>query len=109
MAGRVDPPAIVVKASTVKVLMKTVGWSPAELARRARLDQSALARLLRGDLRPGARSIAGLLLAFSARFPAIGFYDLFELREIDGTLIAPLVEDDDDTREEDASPQAVTA
>jgi transcriptional regulator with XRE-family HTH domain len=72
------------------VLVNAAGWTMAELARRSRLDQSAVARLLRGDLRPGPRTIAGLLLAFSDKFPKIGFYDLFELIEHDGRIITPV-------------------
>lgn len=88
-----DPPLIAVKAQTVDMLRKAAGWSTAELARRACLDQSAVARLLRGDLRPGPRSIGGLLLAFSGQFPRIGFYDLFELISEDGTILTPQVDD----------------
>ena len=73
----------------------------AELARRARLDQSAVTRLLHPvddprRLNPGPRSIAGLLLAFTDRFPSIGFYDLFKLVDDDGRVIAPTAPDEGD-------------
>jgi lambda repressor-like predicted transcriptional regulator len=96
----IGPPKIEVKQAAVAVLLQAADWSMAELARRARLDQSAVARLIRRDLRPGPRLIAGLLVAFSTRFPKIGFYDLFELVEEDGTVLFP---------QADALPDMITA
>lgn len=84
-------PAIEVKAESVKVLLRAAGWSPADLARRAKLDQSAVGRLLRRDLRPGPRSMAGVLSAFAKRFPEIGFYDLFEVFDENGEPVSPPV------------------
>ena len=119
---RVDhggPPVIVVKTSTVTVLMQAAGWTKAELSRHARLDAGAVGRLLLPEgspdrIRPGQRSIGGLILAFNTRFPKIGFHDLFDVVEEDGSLIAPLGEAETDDSlvtptEEDDRPQAVTA
>lgn len=85
------PPPLVVKTTSVSVLISAAGWNMAELAKRSRLDQSAVARLLAGKIRPGPRAIAGLLLAFSSQFPTIGFYDLFEVHDEDGTPLRPQV------------------
>lgn len=72
--------------------MNAAGWKAAHLAKAADLDQSAITRLLSGDLRPGQRSIAGLLVAFSTKFPNIGFYDVFDVIDSNGAVIVPEVE-----------------
>lgn len=87
-------PAVRVRVGTVESLLNAADWSVAELARRAHMDHSAVSRLLRGDLQPGNRSIAGLLHAFSERFPKVGFNDLFELF-LDTGDAAPLAPVDD--------------
>lgn len=74
--------------ATVEALLSAAGWTVAELSRRARMDHSAVARLLRGDLSPGGRSIAGFLHAFSEPFPGVGFYNVFEL-VVDDVAVAP--------------------
>lgn len=92
--------------ASVESLLRAAGWTVAELSRRAHMDHSAVARLLRGDLSPGNRSIAGLLHAFSEKFPKIGFYDLFELGA--DSDAPPLSAVEDSAEPEDAS-EVVTA
>lgn len=86
-------PTVAVKATYVELLRDAAGWTNADLARRSGLDQSAIARLLRRELRPGTRVIAGLLAAFAGPerveadgtvfpagpFPDITFAHLFDL------------------------------
>ena len=98
-------PAIRVRVGTVESLLNAADWSVAELARRAPMDHSAVSRLLRGDLQPGNRSIAGLLHAFGERFPKIGFGDLFELYLDAGNAALAPVEDAD----EDEAPARVAS
>jgi transcriptional regulator with XRE-family HTH domain len=81
-----------VRAPAVKLLLNAAGWKPADLARASGLDGSAITRLLNGDLKPGQRSISGLLVAFYQRFPNIGFYDVFEVLDGEGNTIAPQTE-----------------
>ena len=93
-------PTIRVRVATVESLLNAADWTVAELSRRARMDHSAVARLLRGDLSPGGRSIAGFLHAFGQQFPRVGFYDVFEV-VVDDAAVAPpalSVYDDEEPR-----------
>lgn len=74
---QVSRPATVIKFETVVALRNAAGWTNAALARRMGMDQSAVKRLLAGELRPSNASIAGFILAFRERFPKIAFEDLF--------------------------------
>jgi transcriptional regulator with XRE-family HTH domain len=89
---RSHDPSLAVRASAVRLLLNAAGWKPADLARASGLDGSAITRLLNGDLKPGQRSISGLLVAFYKRFPTIGFYDVFEVLDGEGNVIAPQTE-----------------
>lgn len=98
-------PTIVIKVETVVALRNAAGWTNAELARRMRMDHSAVTRLLGGELRPANKSIAGFLFAFRQRFPKIGFDDLFELalEGDEAASLAPVEVDEDDEEPQEAS------
>lgn len=61
-------PDTYLNTSKVLTIMKLAGWTRAELARRMHMDQSAIARLLAGELQPSHRSIASLLIAVWRQF-----------------------------------------
>ncbi len=109
---QVGQPTIRVRVASVQALLRAAGWNVAELSRRAHVDHSALSRLLRGDLNPGNRSIAGLLHAFGEKFPQIGFNNLFELGLGTDVPLAAVEDEDADVAVEDeatAGDEAATA
>lgn len=69
--------------------MAAADWTKADLARQSGLDQSAVARLIDGQLRPGWRAIGGLVQAFTGRFPMVGFYELFDVVDGGGAVLRP--------------------
>lgn len=66
--------------------MDLARWSKKDLAERAGLDQSAVGRLLSGELQVGPRSIPGLIYAVRERFgDKVHTCNLFEVLGPDGT------------------------
>jgi transcriptional regulator with XRE-family HTH domain len=71
--------------------MDLAGWSKKDLAGRAGLDQSAVGRLLSGELQIGDRSIPGLIYAVRDRFgDTVHTCNLFEMIAPDGTAMSCL-------------------
>lgn len=62
-------------------LLDGADWNVAELARRMHMDQSTVNRLINGELRPGPKSIAGLIFAFAGPQEGDVIPDDFEVLE----------------------------
>ena len=81
--ARGRPPTVEPRIERIQEIMTRLGWSPAELARRAGLDVSVVYRLLREEKQLGLNSLMGLLAAFGDVFPDADLDDLFdELLEV---------------------------
>jgi transcriptional regulator with XRE-family HTH domain len=84
-------PDMFLNTSQVKTIMRLAGWNRAELARQMNMDQSAINRLLDGELQPGHKSIASLLVAIWRRFEdtEVGLGELFHYVDEDGRPVKP--------------------
>jgi hypothetical protein len=84
-------PDMFLNTSKVKTIMGVAGWNRAELARQMNMDQSAINRLLDGDLQLGHKSIASLKVAIWRRFPDIDLDldELFHYVDEDGRPFTP--------------------
>jgi hypothetical protein len=84
-------PRIRLRADRLQAVMDLAHWSKKDLAERAGLDQSAIGRLLIGELQIGDKSIPGLIYAVRGRFGRdVHTCNLFEITAPDGTAMGCL-------------------
>lgn len=81
-------PDMKINTDRLQTIMRISGWNVAQLAREMGMNQSAVSRLLKGQLGLGSASIAGLLIAIRKRFGQhVCFCGLFDVIDADGHVV----------------------